>query len=424
MNDLNRFIVWRLWLVLLLATGLAIPGAGALAAPKHEKITLQLIALLKENPDLKSMLETSIDKAAKVNPDRATNPVTSLNDYYDFVDSASKLIPQEILANPPVLIRDQILQSISYFYFLIDQPLKKLKDKDLFKPSIQYEPRFANWTRNFANAWGSYLDTPASWTQTTYQQFYSDPSFGLTTTWYESPANWGTFNQFFARYLSSPDQRPIAEAGDPSVVVAPADSVPQGVWPIDAKSRIKVDGGLKVKLSRFYSIPQLLGKDSPYANAFANGVLTHTFLNVNDYHRYHFAVGGVVKDKRSIQQNVSLEVSWNEKTQRYDPIDSTGWQFSQTRGYVIVDTGRFGLVALIPMGMAQVSSVRFEDGVKRGSAHNKGEMLGNFLFGGSDFVMLFQAKAGFQITAPWAGDEYQHLLMGEAYGVMTGHSPD
>lgn len=379
---------------------------------------------MKQRPEIKTMLNESIVKAGKINPDRATNPVSSVDEYLDYIDRASKLIPRDILANPPSIIRDQILQSICYFYFLIDQSLKGLADKDLFKPSIQYYPPFATWTRQFADAWGQYLNTPASWDQSIYQQFYADPSFGLTTGWYESPTNWKTFNQFFARLLSSPSQRPIADASDPSVVTSPADSVPQGVWPIGADSRIQVEGGLKIKLARFYSILQLLGKDSPYKHAFANGVLTHTFLNVNDYHHYHFAVGGIIKDKQSIQQNVSLEVSWNKKTGRYEPVVSTGWQFAQTRGYVIVDTGRFGLVALIPMGMAQVSSVLFEDSVKPGSQHNKGEMLGNFLFGGSDFVMLFQEQAGFVITAPRTRGGFEHLLTGEVYGVMTGAAPN
>jgi hypothetical protein len=43
------------------------------------------------------------------------------------------------------------------------------------------------------------------------------------------------------------------------VVASPADSVPQGVWPIDGQSRIQVDGGLRVKLARFFSIPTPLG---------------------------------------------------------------------------------------------------------------------------------------------------------------------
>ena len=144
---------------------------------------------------------------------------------------------------------------------------------------------------------------------------------------------------FFSKYLKSRDRRPIASPDDPAVVVAPADSVPQGVWAIDSNSRIRVEGGLQVKLATFYSIKELLGDDSKYRDAFANGILTHTFLNVNDYHRYHFGVGGTVLETMIISQNVALEVVWSQEQGKYVPIDSTGWQFTQTRGYVILDTG-------------------------------------------------------------------------------------
>jgi len=40
-----------------------------------------------------------------------------------------------------------------------------------------------------------------------------------------------------------------------------------------------------------------------------------------------------------------------------------------------------------------LSSVNFEDTVKSGNTVKKGDMLGYFLFGGSDYVMLFQSKA-------------------------------
>jgi phosphatidylserine decarboxylase len=318
--------------------------------------------------------------------------------------------------DPANLTRDQILQSICYFYFLVDQPLTQLENMSLFNNTIQYYEPFSVWLRSFADTWGMFLDTEDSWNNETYQQFYDDPIYGLQGPWYESSSNWSTFNRFFSRYLASPDQRPIASSNDTSVVVSPADSVPQGTWPIANNSTILVDGGLKVKLGRYFNIEDLLGNDSEYKDAFADGVLTHTFLNVNDYHRYHFAVGGKIVDNRSITQNVVLEVEWNSTGKKYDPIDSTGWQFSQTRGYVIVDTGEYGLVALIPMGMAQVSSVNFEKGVVVGSDHEKGDMLGNFLFGGSDFVMLFQKQAGFELTATPG----VHILMGEKYGVMKG----
>jgi len=208
------------------------------------------------------------------------------------------------------------------------------------------------------------------------------------------------------------------------LVVSPADSEPQGTWPIDENSNIRKDNGLKVKLVTYYNVNDLLAKDSKYKGVFANGILTHTFLNVFDYHRYHFAVGGTIKEKKVIQQNVTLEVEWDQKKGQYVPVDSIGWQFFQTRGYVIVDTREYGLVALIPMGMAQVSSVNFEDDVKVGSRHEKGDMLGNFLFGGSDFVMLFQEKAGFKIMVQKKEDKdaYKHILVGVKYGVMNGQN--
>ncbi|VVB71956.1 Phosphatidylserine decarboxylase proenzyme [uncultured archaeon] len=382
----------------------------------HKAITQDLIKLVETNPEIGKMLEKSIAEAKLNNSDPSTNPVQNLSQYYDYIDSASELIPQDVLENPTDLTRDQILQSICYFYFLVDQPLPELLNKGLYRNTIQYYPPFSAWLYNFSVTWGAFLDTEDSWNNETFQQFYNDPSYGLQGDWYESPSNWNTFNRFFSRYLSSPKQRPIAEPNDTSIVVSPADSVPQGVWAIDSNSTIQADGGLKVKLVHYYSIEDLLGNDSQYKDAFADGVLTHTFLNVNDYHRYHFAVGGTVKEMKNIVQNVALEVSWNETEGKYDPIDSTGWQFSQTRGYAIVDTGKYGLVALIPMGMAQVSSVNFEDNVTAGSTHEKGDMLGNFLFGGSDFVMLFQKDARFELNAMVG----KHILMGTRYGVMKG----
>ena len=424
-------------LVLTLLAGTIFSASPVFAKENlHTAVTQDLINMLANDSEVRNMLEESIAEAGKINSDPDSNPVRSLPDYYDFIDKASQLLPQDILKNPSHNVRDQMLQGICYFYFLVDQPLPELEGKGLFKNAIQYYPPFSAWLRGFADDWGAFLETEASWSNEIYQQIYDDPQFGLQAGWYESPSNWKTFNQFFARHLKSPDARPIASPNDTAIAVSPADSVPQGVWPIDKDSNIRVEGGLKVKLATYYSIRDLLGEGSRYKDAFANGVLTHTFLNVNDYHRYHFAVGGTIKEKNVLLENVALEVTWNPERGKYVPIVSTGWQFSQTRGYVIVDTGEYGLVALIPMGMAQVSSVNFEDDVTVGATHKKGDMLGNFLFGGSDFIMLFQEKAGFKITTPQDHKvvtksdadhgrkvtTYKHILMGEAYGVMTGQA--
>jgi len=391
---------------------------------EHKPITDELIGLTKSHPEIKIMLNESLEKAKSINPNIVTNPAQNWELYLDYIDNASELIPQQVLDVPAILIRDKILQSICYFYFLIDQPLTELEDKGYYNNTIQYYPPFSEWLVKFADEWGTFLDTEASWSSKSYKQFYNDPHFGLQAGWYESPSNWKTFNQFFSKQLRTPCERPIGCEDDPSVVVSPADSEPQGVWSIDDKSNINFGEGVTVKLARYFNVNDLLAEDSKYKDVFANGVLTHTFLNVFDYHRYHFAVGGTVKEKKIIQKNVALEVSWSEEKGKYIPIDSQGWQFTQTRGYVIMDTDKYGLVALIPMGMAQVSSVNFEDNVQVGSVHEKGDMLGNFLFGGSDFIMLFQKKAGFEITAQQQEDRetYRHILMGVKYGVMRGQA--
>ncbi|MBM4433090.1 MAG: phosphatidylserine decarboxylase, partial [Chloroflexi bacterium] len=320
------------------------------------------------------MLEKSIAETKKVNPDRETNPVQSLSDYYNFIDKASRSLPHELLSQDTLkalsssTASDQMLQSLFYFYFLVDQYLPQLEDKGLYKPRLQYYEPFASWLGKFSRAWGAFLDTEESWNEKIYQQLYNDPSIGLQKGWYESPVNWKTFNQFFSRRLKSPDMRPVTSPDDWAVVVSPADSVPQGTWEIDENSNIKVKEGVKTKIVTIYHVKDLLSEDSQYKDAFANGVLTHTFLSVFDYHRYHFAVGGLVREMKAITKNLSLETDWDPDNSRYLCHDSTGWQFYHTHGYVIVDTGNagYGLVALVPMGMAQVSSVNFEPDVKVG----------------------------------------------------------
>lgn len=81
--------------------------------------------------------------------------------------------------------------------------------------------------------------------------------------------------------------------------------------------------------------------------------------------------------------------------------DHAGYQWCQTRGLIMIDTSRdkrgeikpgggHGLVAVLPIGMAQVSSVVLTVGV--GSYVEKGQNISYFQFGGSDIVTVFEKK--------------------------------
>jgi len=388
---------------------------------KHEPGTEQLISAVEHNADLKKMLVASIEAAKKINSDRVMNPAQTLEEYYLFMDWAAKAMPWSILPNLPYpKLYEQIDQSLDYFYFINDQPLGELKDKGYYNNSLQYYEPYRTWMVGFVKSWGLYLSKEISWNEQYYLKALADERFGLQKGWYEDHKNWKTFNQFFARYLKSPDQRPIASPGDPSVVSSPADAKAQGTWKIDKNSNIVGAAGVRIKSNIFKSIAVLLGEGSKYQTAFANGTLTHTFLDVNDYHRYHFPIGGTIKEVRVIESDDAAGgiTTWSPKDKKYVlQSKEPGWQNIETRGCVIVETKEYGLVAVLPIGMSQVSSVNFEKSVTEGKTLNKGEMLGFFLFGGSDIVMLFQSKVDFQLTVPKDGSGgYKHVLMGEEYG--------
>lgn len=398
--------------------------------PSKEKIeygeaTQELISLLESDQNLKSMLESSIQRAREINPNKNTNPVQTLEEYYDFITWAETTMPWAIVKKegyPEIF--DNIFQGFCTFYFLIDQPLPELENKGLVNNSLQYYEPFANWLISFNKSWGSYLDTEDSWNEEYYQMALNDSTFGLQNGWYEDPSNWKTFNQFFARHLKSPDMRPISSPDDNSVVASFADSQPMGVWSIDENSNLEDPDGVPVKSATINSISKLIGEDSEYKDAFANGTFTHSFLNVNDYHRYHFPVGGKIKEARIIQgiNPTGGQLWWDKENKRYafNPAAKTGWQAIETRGCVIVETEEYGLVALLPIGMGVVGSVNFEENVTEGTEVDKGDKLGHFAFGGSDFIMIFQDGVTFTLDAPMQedGESYQHILMGERLGLL------
>jgi phosphatidylserine decarboxylase len=88
---------------------------------------------------------------------------------------------------------------------------------------------------------------------------------------------------------------------------------------------------------------------------------------------------------------------------------------------VILETDDYGLVALLPIGMGVVGSVNFEANIAPGTQVKKGDMLGHFAFGGSDFIMIFQDGVNFTLDAPMqeGGNAYKHILMGERLGFLS-----
>jgi phosphatidylserine decarboxylase len=388
---------------------------------RHFDITWDLIQLLDHDAEVKQMLQQAIVQARQLNPDPSVNPVSDLESYFAFIDRCCRCLPWQICPSDKYdSLYDRIDQSMGCFYFVADQPLRQLEGKGYFHNSLIYHEPFRSWLIRFLSVAGSYLNTVESWNEQYYRNALANPDFHLDDGSYESPDNWKCFNDFFARKLADPSRRPIAAAQDNRIVISPADAQPQGAWKIAEDSRVIAEepeeqAGLAIKTGTLRDVSVLLS-GSEYAGCFAGGTMTHTFLDINDYHRYHFPLSGTVKEVLIIPQDDAPGgvITWDKELQRYHAYfaETFGWQSIETRGVVIVERDEGGLVAIVPVGVCQVASVNFEEGVRVGRHVVKGDPLGFFMFGGSDIVMLFDRTLNFQLTAPVG----QRVAMGQPYG--------
>ena len=297
---------YLLFAVLLLV---ACQSSTPIKKDSYGEKTRELIDIVENNANIKSLLIEAINQAKKINPNRNSNPAQTLEEYYDFIAYAEKAMPWGLLPKMEYSeLYTKLDQGLCYYYFINDQPLPELNGKGFYNNSLQYVKPYSEWLTSFNKGWGSFLDKEESWSDAYYQMALKDNKFGLKNNWYEDARNWKTFNQFFSRHLKSPDKRPIADVNDNSVVDSPADSQPQGVWQIDGNSAIVQKEGVAIKSGTLNSIEKLIGENSKYKKEFANGVFTHTYLDINDYHRYHFRLAERLKKSVLLKEKMQQAV--------------------------------------------------------------------------------------------------------------------
>ena len=330
--------------------------------------------------------------------------IRTLDDYLNYIDEMVRWAPRE--SGDSRLVHDKLVE----FYFVLDQPaLRVLQSPIAPGGASQALTPLSQWIVDFAKAWGCYLDDSESAKH--IDSFRTNPAF-CWDDYMQPPSGYRTFNQFFARHVK-PGRRPIASLNDPEVIVAPADASFMGQWSIAADSSLMIEAQMIEAKGMRWSIAELL-LGSQFADRFAGGVFSHVALRTFDYHRFHSPVAGTVLEARIIQGQAYLDVDVIESAggpgqipqRQLHAVEGTGYQFVQTRGLVVLDSP-VGMVACLPVGMAQVSSVVITAEV--GAVLRKGEEIGYFQFGGSDFVMVFERSS--QIEMNCQAD--QHFLQGQ-----------
>ena len=366
--------------------------------------------------------------------------------FLDYVNDLLLWTPTEDMEGRDVYYR------LVCFYFVFNlmegqqSPIAPLSDDEGDQEPTKWLSKWLVW---YAQELGTWLDNPHSLTDQTLKTFDNAAKYNIDQ--YSQPrGGWSTFNQFFSRYIK-PGFRPVDHLTSPEVVVSPVDGVFSGAWTID-----ELDGTVTFTEAKHikWSIAELLD-GSQYKDAFKGGTFTHSFLNTYDYHRQHTPVGGQIVETRNIEGQAYLETKvktdekgnkrlhWarpiskrgKTKVSHVDAPDTPGYQFVQLRGLVVLLTP-IGYVAVLPIGMAQVSSIMITAETTRTvqlpydctgeqkqrkeiNTLQKGEEISYFQFGGSDIVMVFQKGADIKFSAK----EGWHYSMGNEVARAKLYAP-
>jgi phosphatidylserine decarboxylase len=358
--------------------------------------------LLDRDPALRARLERSLQLAhdrARAGLDplvlAALSWPTDIPAHRAYLADFLRWIPQESAdpawrePDPAHRSAEEVSVRLAHLFWLVDQ---HAEDE---RRAVEESDAFGAWLTDYAREWGAFLDTPESFGPEVLQSFLDDaPDYTVEESMVDGfpnePSGWLTFNQFFARSLN-PGLRPISAPADPSVLTSPADCSFVHHYDVGPDHRIPAT---TIKRTHTYgSIPELL-TGSEHAEAFAGGTFTHYMLPPSAYHRFHVPVTGRVLEAPVVQGHAYMQVDLVDgQLASVDAADS-GYEFHQTRGWVVLDTAvgdgpDLGLVAVVAVGMAHVASVRIT--AAPGTTATKGQEFGFFQFGGSDIVVLLQA---------------------------------
>jgi len=240
------FAKWAaLGAALFVLSGPSIATADTCPDVPRQPATKALQQLLAEDHELSQSLNESIARGQEVNSDPMTNPVRSIEDYFDFIDALVTYSPQNLVSgnfNSGIRVAMDgtnycnwnILDLLSYGYFLVDRQLTTDP-----RGQLQFmNPKFGGWLRNVAEFWGEYLETEASAAHV--PEFTSDPNFG---DWYCPPkGGYTSFQDFFTRELCPSKfpngSRPVEGYEDSATVVSIGDSTSAGWWPISSNGKL------------------------------------------------------------------------------------------------------------------------------------------------------------------------------------------
>ncbi|HKD05727.1 MAG TPA: phosphatidylserine decarboxylase family protein [Bryobacteraceae bacterium] len=229
-------------------------------------------------------------------------------------------------------------------------------------------------------------DTPTGWLSEAAQK-----AIHLDEFVHDSSApfyGFKSWNDFFIRQFKAgmrpvkAGMRPVGGEEDPKVIVSACESAPFAI-----STGVKQTDTFWIK-SQPYSLKQML--DGQYVDEFVGGTVYQAFLSAEKYHRWHSPVSGTIRRIRQVDGTYYAEAA-SEGFDEAGPNNSQGYiAHTATRALIFIDADEpgIGLMCLMPVGMAEVSSCVVT--VNEGQHVAKGDQVGYFQFGGSTHCLVFR----------------------------------
>ncbi|WP_147822435.1 phosphatidylserine decarboxylase [Salidesulfovibrio onnuriiensis] len=282
-----------------------------------------------------------------------------------------------------------------------DTGLKYIQDFALFYYKNPFGVTFVQLSpgreimQDFVRQRGDYMDSPES--TKIIAEWLKDPRIERGDYVIPDPkakdGGFKSYNEFFSRSLADQAQsRPQTMPDRDYIIAAPTDcvmnSIPQKIR--DESTQITTKG------NEALNIVDLLG-GSKYAKKFLGGTALSCVLMPNTYHHYHSPVAGTVVEAKILEGPFFGHPDFPNWVPPDGNVGYYGATFSPfenfQRGYFIVDTGKYGHVAMVAVGLNTISSVVFKppfNKLTKPAKVKRGDELGYFLYGGSLFMMIFE----------------------------------
>lgn len=241
-------------------------------------------------------------------------------------------------------------------------------------------PLFRSWMIDFINARKQYLESPES--AQNIEKLTQCPGWGLDD--YVVPeGGFQSWIAFFTRQLR-PGTRTFDHKENPCVLNSPVDA---GFAPASSILAEDIDYETLRAKGDILSVREVFN-NHPFASRFRGGSALTFWLEFNNTHWFVAPVDGTVVASGVLAGLYSVEFA-------HDNLPA------HKRGFLLIDTEKFGLVGLLVVGLQTVSEINLTVGA--GDTVRKGDPLGYFNYGGST-AMIFYEKGKAELSRCFGGE--------------------